>query len=221
MECFKIDNYTAKEAMTLAVEYLKKESIQTIEMITLGTLKYCKSDSYGAKAEIISGAKREWDFSDFDITFAENKTVLQTLGVADETLLKEAESQLFMKMFLHYLHKNRVKVFLIAENEEKLVDIKEYFRKHLWGIKIVETATIETHGISDDMILNRINGVEAECILAALSTPRRQEFIVRNRLLIHANLWLGLGTDFFKKGKPRRSIGNPIIDFIKKSFFVK
>lgn len=186
MKGIKIDNYTAKELMEHVVEYMKLESIQTMEMITLDTIKCYQKD-------------KEWNEEVFDITFAENKEVLKAIGITNEKLLKEAESHLFLKMFARFLHKNRVKVFLLAENENILSQLKSFVVEKSSGVEILETATLEEHGVSDDMILNRINGVEADCVLAALPSPQQQEFIARNRMLVNVRIWVGLGNKFTQK----------------------
>lgn len=188
MREIKIDNYTAKEAMERVVEYMKLESVQTIEMITLDTLKCYERE-------------REWKEEVFDITFADSREVLEKAGIKDERLLKEAESHLFLKMCTRFMHKNYVKVFLLAENETVLNDLKLFIQKTCEKVEIVETATWEEHGLSDDMILNRINGVEAECVLAALPSPMQQEFIAKNRMLINARIWIGLGNQLTRKKK--------------------
>ncbi len=205
MKGIKINHYTAKEAMLLAVDYMKLETIQIIERITAETLKYYQTNAMREEIH-------------FDIAFAEDRAVAETLGIRDERILKEAETQLFTKLLMQYLHKNRVKVFLLSENEDSIADMKKYLAENWSKIRIVETATMETHGISDDMILNRINGVEADCIIAALQTPLQQEFIARNRMLMDAKLWIGLGTGFFKSKKTRLLSDKKIFAGIKKFF---
>ena len=51
------------------------------------------------------------------------------------------------------------------------------------------------HGKSDDMIVNRINGVETDCIIAALPSPLQEEVILRNRTLLNARIWFGMSTE--------------------------
>lgn len=181
----RITQYTAKDAMQLVVEYMKTESIHVIEVITLDTLK---------NFEMQEG----WDEqkNTFDIVLADNKAILDVAGVEDEKLIKEAESSLFIKMFLHFLHKNSAKVFLLTENQDTLDEVREYVNSEYSRIHIVETATWEEHGVSDDMILNRVNGVEADCILVSLPSPIQEEFIIRNRALLNTKIWFGMGTDF-------------------------
>ncbi len=197
MKEIKIDICTAKEAMVRVVEYMKLESIQVIETVSLESLKHYQSNS--------TEKKIEWEFENFDLIIPENKAVLEAIGIKDHTLIKEAETQLFLKMFMRYLHKNRIKVFLLTENEENLDYMRQYLKEHAPGIKIVETATMETHGVSDDMILNRINGVEIDCILASLPAPLQKEFIVKNRMLIDAKLWVGLGNRIVKEAKTKKT----------------
>ena len=73
----------------------------------------------------------------------------------------DSESVLFVKMFLRFLHKNRGRVLLLAENPAMADKLEEHIAESNARIRIVERATIEEHGVSDDMILNRINGRNA------------------------------------------------------------
>jgi len=206
MKGIKIDQYTAKEAMERVVEYMKIESVQTIEMVTLDTLR-CYSKEL------------EWNDNAFNLTLADSRVVLEAVGIKDERLLKEADAHLFMKMFVRFLHKNRVKVFLLAENDEVLSNLKEWIKENYTKIVIVETATLEEHGVSDDMLLNRINGVEAECVLTALPSPKQQEFIAKNRMLMNARIWVGLGVKIGKKEKKKslfHSVKEVMFQYLKK-----
>ncbi len=205
----KIDNYTAKEAMKLVLEYMQLESVQTIEMITPEILKCYQKGSETAGVE--------WDEDAFNLTFASSRSVLEAVGVTDDRLLKEADSHLFMKMLVQFLHKNCVKVFLLAESGDVLEEMKGYIAKYSSGVRIVETATMEEHGISDDMILNRINGVEADCILAALPSPKQQDFVIRNRLSMNARIWVGLGTRFIDTGS-KKTVITRVKEFFRRHF---
>lgn len=205
MEGIKIDTYTAKEAMKLFMKYMQLESVQTIEMVTPETFGY------------FQGIIRQ-DSEDFNMTLASSSVVLKAAGITDERLLAEADSHLFMRLCMRFLHKNRVKVFLLAENEAVLAKLKGYISQSLSGIRIIETATMEEHGVSDDMILNRINGAEAECIIAALSTPVQQQFAMRNRMLMNARVWIGLGTSFIENKK--KTLGSYVKELVN-AFFTK
>lgn len=185
-----IDNYTAKEAMKKVMEYMKTEPINVVEMVTMNTL-----------IQLLEKEEQKKYMSEFDLTFSGNRSLLEASGVTDSTYLKEAENLLFVKMIMRFFHKNHSKVFLLAENEDSLGELTKYIEMNYTGIKIVETATMEEHGKSDDMIINRVNGAEAECIISVLPTPLQEQFIIRNRSLLNARLWFGLGNELRENKK--------------------
>lgn len=182
-----INNYTAKEAMQKVMEYMQTEPVHVIEMVTMETL-------------LRLSEKEEKDcIKEFDLTVAGNKTMLEAAGVTDSKYLKEADTLVFVKMLMRFLHKNHCKVFLLTESEAELHEISEYIKSKYNGIEIAETATMEEHGRSDDMIVNRINGAEAECIIAMLPSPLQEELILRIRSLLNARIWFGMGMELKKK----------------------
>lgn len=190
----EIDNCTAKYAMKKVVECMKTEPLNIIEMLTLNSIKKFQDET-----------ELKQQMKEFDLIFAGDKGLLEAAGIQDDRRLNEIESFLFIKMCMKFFHRNGTRVFILAEQESFLNEIKQHMEEEYPNIQIVETATMEEHGISDDMILNRINGAEADCILSALSSPRQEEFILRNRLLLNSRIWLGLGTELreLREGKTR------------------
>ena len=116
----------------------------------------------------------------------------------------DSESVLFVKMFLRFLHKNRGRVLLLAENPAMADKLEEHIAESNARIRIVERATIEEHGVSDDMILNRINGAEAECIIASLPAEMEERFLEKNRTELDAKIWFSIGTHLKQKKKPTK-----------------
>lgn len=112
--------------------------------------------------------------------------------------LDDRENLLFVKMAMRFLHKNRLRVFAFAETEAELLKLKKYMEEHYSQIEIVESATMEEHGISDDMILNRVNGVETDCIVSVLPAALQDDFMERNKALLNTRVWLGFGRLFSK-----------------------
>ena len=129
--------------------------------------------------------------------------------------ISESEQKLFIKMFSHWLHKNRERVFLLADSVSALELMKQRIASQYKGLKIVETATLEEHGVSDDMILNRINGAEANCIIVSLSKDVEESFISNNRKSLNAKVWLGLGN------KREWKTQHTLLDKMKKFFSEK
>ena len=188
----QLNNMTAKEAMKKVVTYIETEPLNVIEMITMQALTKFREEEQVNEL-----------FESFDIVLASDKEILQVAGVEDERRLKEVEELLFIKMVMRYLRKNSIRVFLLAETEADLQKLEMYMQEDYANMQVVEVATIENQGASDDMLLNLINGSESVCILSALPSPMEERFISKNRTLVNGRLWLGLGNllDEMKKEK--------------------
>lgn len=177
----RINNIGAKEAMKEAIHYMRTEPVSVIEIVTADILM---------KAGELPRLKE--DIEESELVLAGEKTILEAAGITEKKRLSELEPNWFLKMLMRYLHKNHVRIFLLSEDDTKLSEIKKYMQTNYAGIQIAGEETI-TEGTSDDLILNLINGAEAECVLAALPSPLQERFISRNRALINTRVWLGVG----------------------------
>lgn len=177
-----LDNCTAKEAMKRVVEYVDVERLNVVEMVTMNTLVRFQQSEEGKDI-----------FETFDLALPSDRGILQAAGIEDERRLREVDDFLFIKMVIRYLQKNRIKVFLLAETQSSLQKLEEYIQEEYGNLMIVESASLEEKGNSDDMLLNLVNGAEAECVLSTLPSPVEEYFISRNKLLVNARIWLGFG----------------------------
>lgn len=123
---------------------------------------------------------------------------IEMVSIEDRKEVGE-ESPLFVKMFMRYLHKNSKKVFLLAKNEDMLLQLKEYIEKSYSKISIMGTAEWDGQETACDMILNQINGAEVECILAAIGEEAQKMFWEKYRTSLDAKVWMGLGTKLKRK----------------------
>lgn len=188
----EINNLSAKDALKNVMSYMETEPMNVIEMVTMNTIgKFQQSEDSRAVFEAV------------DLALASDKGILQAAGVKEERRLKEVEELLFIKMVMRYLHKNSARVLLLAETQADLQKLELYMQEDYEHIQVVETATMEEQGISDDMLLNLVNGAETACVLSALPSPMEEQFVSRNKSLINARVWLGLGNllDEMKKEK--------------------
>jgi N-acetylglucosaminyldiphosphoundecaprenol N-acetyl-beta-D-mannosaminyltransferase len=190
----KLNNMSAKEAMKQAVTYIQTEPLHVIEMITMQALRKFREEENVDEI-----------FESFDLVLASDKEILQVAGIIDERRLKEMDELIFIKMVLRYLQKNNIRVFLLAEASEDMEKLEGYMREDYTNIQVVESATLEENGASDDMLLNLINGSESVCVLSVLPSPLEEKFICRNKALVNAKLWLGLGNmlDELKRERSR------------------
>ncbi len=188
----QIDNLTAKDAVKRVVSYMETEPVSVVEMVTMNTLAKFQQDETAKEL-----------FEHFDIALASDKGMLEAAGETDERRLKEVDELLFIKMVMRFLHKNSARVFLLAEDEADLQKLEMYMQEDYSNIQVVDKATMQENAASDDMLLNLVNGAEAECILSALPSPIEEQFIYRNKSLVNAKVWLGFGNllDELKKEK--------------------
>ena len=54
-------------------------------------------------------------------------------------------------------------------------------------------AKVSAQNRADDMLVNAINGGEVDCVIAALSAPLQEDFVIRNRNLLDVRAFLGIG----------------------------
>ncbi len=201
----ELHNDTAKEAMQKVMDYMRTDPLNIVEFISSDSLLLSKDD------EVLRD-----NIAQSDLVLTVEKSFLELAGVTDRRRLQEAENGLLLKMILHYFHKNRSRVFLLVESEEDRTRLKDYFESYYSGIDIVGTEIVSKDSSMDDMILNCINGVEAECVISVLPSPLQEAFVVRNKILLNARLWLGLGKKMKLPLNKREK--KPVRDFLIKLF---
>ena len=69
--------------------------------------------------------------------------------------------------------------------------LEEKFR----GMMIVGSGAFPEE-CSDEMVVNEVNGLEADCILSVLPSPFQERFITANKALLNVRVWLGGGCAF-------------------------
>lgn len=176
------DNYTAKQAMKKSVEFMKSEMLRVIELLSIDMLLYSKERE--EICDVISG---------IDMMLPGQKEILEAAEVYDRKMLQEINEHLYLKLFLRYLHKNHCRTYLVAECEEKRKELEHYLKTKYRGVQIVGTSVSDGNSEEDDLLVNKINGCEADCIIAALSTPCRQKLVLRNKRRINSRIWIGVG----------------------------
>lgn len=177
-----IDDCTAKEAMKQTVAYMETEAINVIELITVDTLMYASEE----------GSLRE-DIEKIDLVLPGEREILEVAKITEKKQLQEIEQRTYLKMFFRYLHKIHARVFILVETEEEAEAFYRYLAEHYNGIQIVGMAKISPTDAADDLVVNAVNGAETDCVIAALSSPAQENFVIRNRLLLNARVWLGVG----------------------------
>ncbi len=203
----KIDNCSAKQAMKTSVEYMSTAVTNVVELVTIETLMSVRD---------IPDLKNAIEQS--DLVLPGQAEILEAAGIADARHIQEIETQIYIKMYLKYLHKNHSRVYLLVETDEEVDRLTACLFSRYKGIQIVGAAKVAPGTDMDDMLVNAINGGEVDSVIAALSSPVQEEFIARNRSLINARMWLGMGK-LMEPIYKDRSKGKRFASFIDRIFF--
>ena len=190
--------------MKASVEYMSTAATNVVELVTIETLMSAKDKPDLRKA-----------IEQSDLVLPGQEEILEAAGIADTRRIQEMRAQVYLKMYLKYLHKNHSRAYLLVETDEEVDRLTACLYR---GIQVVGAAKVAPGAGMDDMLVNAINGGEVDSVIAVLSSPVQEEFIARNRSLINARMWLGAGKlmESIYKGKSR---GGKIATFVDRLFF--
>ena len=197
----------AKEAMMQAIEFMKGDSVNTIELVSMESLmKEHENPEWKKKVSMQ------------DLVLPGSVEILEAAKADDARLLRETDNKLFLRMFLKYLQKNHHKIYLLAASQEELVKAEEALAKYNQGIRVVGELTDadRIHGI-----VNAVNGSEADCILSVLPSPAQEDFIEQNRALIDTRVWIGCGSVLMRSFDDRKMTSRIKRMLVKKVFRYK
>ena len=137
----------AKEAMMQAIGFMKGDSVNTIELVSMESLmKEHENPEWKKKVSMQ------------DLVLPGSVEILETAKTDDARLLRETDDKLFLRMFLKYLQKNHHKIYLLAASQEELVKAEEALARYNQGIRVVGDAVIhpEDGELTD---ADRIHGI--------------------------------------------------------------
>lgn len=165
-----IEHCSAKQALKAAVEYMDTPATSVIDLVTIEALMYARDD-YSYREAIEQS----------DLVLPGQKDILEAAGITDSRSMREIESQTFLRLWLKYLHRNHCRVYLLVETDEEVDELTGCLTEEYRGIAIVGAAKVAPGTEADDMLVNAINGGEADCVIAILTPPVQEQFIARNR----------------------------------------
>ena len=203
----RLNCLTAKEIMLKVMQFMENDLVDTIEILSMDALMKGREDE-------------EWKelFREFELVLPGEAEILKGADIADKDMLKETENRTFLKLFLKYLQKNQKKVFLLAETEEELRRAGDAVRRYSRGLRLAGSGIISAEDNREESVINEINGTETDCILSVLTPPYQEQFIMRNKALLNAKVWLGCGSVFTESYGGRKP-GGRLRHLIRKFMF--
>lgn len=205
----EIDNFTSKEALKCLIGYMQSERLSTVELLTAQSLLQI-NDTPGLSQEV----------GRFDMVLPGDAAVLEAAGAGEGDAASEAKKRRFLKGFLQYLHKNHKRVYLLVDSGETEKDILDYLEYKYRGIEMAGLAKVSASDRRDDMLVNAVNGADADCVLTMLESPLQEEFIVKNRCRMNARLCLAVGKDALDIGGDSFGMGR-LASFLIRMIFRK
>ena len=139
-----IDSFTAKEAMKETIAFLESEPVSVIDVVSVDALMQM-NDLPELKEKM----------NEFDMILPGEKLILE--AAEEPELPEEINMELYLKMFMRYLHKNHKRLYLLVESEEEGQEAFRYLQKAYSGIQLVGLAKVSAEGRADDMLVNAIN----------------------------------------------------------------
>ena len=171
---------SAKAAMQKVVQYMESDSINTVEIITMDMLLKGK-DMPGWKEAVES----------LNLVLPGETEILEAAGVREKTLLRDTAGQVFLKMFLRYIQRNKKRVFLVAQSETELLEMESAIREHDRKLILAGRGVLPPDGAGIEQVINAVNGAETDCIFSLLPSPEQELLIQRNSALLNARVWFG------------------------------
>ena len=203
----ELDKLCAKEVMKRAVQYMSSESINTIEIMTMDMM-------------LRSQETPKWDeaVKKLDLVIPGEVEILEAAEIMDKSMIRDVSNQIFLKMFLRYLQRNKKRIFLVASSRSALVELESAITLYDRHLILVGHGILSKDGKSNENVINEINGAEVDCILSILPSPEQELFIQENSALLNARIWFGCG-DVLKENYMKKNRKGWIRRFFRKKIF--
>ena len=117
-----IDSFTAKEAMKETIAFLESEPVSVIDVVSVDALMQM-NDLPELKEKM----------NEFDMILPGEKLILE--AAEEPELPEEINMELYLKMFMRYLHKNHKRLYLLVESEEEGQEAFRYLQKAYSGVQ--------------------------------------------------------------------------------------
>lgn len=202
-----LKDYNTKESIKMATNFLKSGALNTISYVSTQIL-----------VEAAEHPEQKTWIEEMDMTICGEADILRASGINNKLRYHEVENDDFMKEFMKKLVRLKKSVYVIANTENNLENLRSELLEYQPNLQIVGTSVIENQEIMEDALINEINDIVPGVIISCIPFPYQEEFMSRNKKRINAEVWLGLMEHRKSRKKARIANGKITMYFYKRLF---
>lgn len=178
----EIDNYSVRESIMLAENYLNDSALNTIVTITMKSLQYFHNNEEHLET-----------VNDYNMTLVGEKEILQAANIVSPQRIREVRDQEFFTEFLKRCIRGQKKIFLLGQGRDEVDKLLHMLEERYPKLVIVSNAALDEVIGDNAAVINQINSEVIDVVLSILPTPQQEEFLKENKSRINAKVWYGLG----------------------------
>ncbi len=185
-----LDNYTVREAIRQVESYMGNHVLNAVESISLKMLIDSENDA--VLKEVISS---------LDLAVIGEKEIIQAAGLENMQRIRETEENDFYFEFFKRIERNKMKVFLLGETQEKLSELKEELGLDFPKLLLTGEYAVANCAGDLEVVINDMNAATPDVIVSVLPSPLQEHFLREHKDKMSANLWYGIGGIPIRKKK--------------------
>lgn len=139
---------------------------------------------------------REGVLASSDLTIIGEKAVAEVLEEPCKMTDEEISTQHVANRILQYCTKHQKTIYWVGETENSYETFRAYADKQYPQLQVVGAFATgrETLAEIEDEMINDINRVSPNVIISKLPSPYQEQFIVRHKMKLNAQVWMGLSS---------------------------
>ncbi len=190
-----LTDYSLRESISITDRFLGSGSLNTILFISAKML-------VGAG---ISEEQKAW-IEDADLIIWSDAEIVRRAGIEAKDRINEVKNQEYVKELLKHLERGKKPVYLLAESEEGLEELRMdllYIRQDL---KIAGSGIIALEQEEWENEANRINNLAPAAIISRMEFSRQEKLMVEMRRFLNADVWVALNNQMIFEGQKKLSV---------------
>lgn len=181
----RIDNLNVREAMRKIENWLNQESLAVVEAVNMKTIVSAGEDETVRRC-----------LETAELVFPSDREILQELGVVNAQRLHEVEDNLLLAEFLRRCQRGHRELWLLTETQEQMEELSGYIRDVCDRPPVIAgRCALDGVGLERDELVNEINAVAPQAVIALLSSPGQEHFLAKSRQMLNTHLWFGIGSE--------------------------